>query len=150
MSNSKLLKLGLYRSVSCTSVKRLFKKNWSDLFMNHQIELSCSTPSTSVIVDSIAAGLARFTDVFHNFFHNALNLGIGGHRTEHVIWRVDKLSFQASIQCVIIHCGINNIKFNNAADIANGILCAYYLIQSKLPNAQIIVTGFFARSQKYS
>ena len=102
-----------------------------------------------MIGDSIAAGIARFTDVCHNFFRNGLNLGIGGDRTEHVIWRADNLSFQASIQCVIIHCGTNNIKFNNAADIANGILCAYYLIQSKLPNVQIIVTGSFPRSQKY-
>ena len=81
MSNSKLLKLGFYCSVSCTTVKCLFKKNWSELFMNHQINLSCSTPSTIVTRDSTAAGLARFSDVWH-FFCNALNLGIGGDRTE--------------------------------------------------------------------
>ena len=85
MSNTKLLKLGFYRSISCTPVKRLFKKNWSELFMNHQIDLSCSTPSTTVIGDSIAAGLARFSDVWYNFFHNPLNLGIGGDRAKHVI-----------------------------------------------------------------
>ena len=62
MSNSKLLELGFYHSVSCTSVKHLFKKNWSELFMNHQIDLSCSTPSAIVIGDSIAAGLASFSD----------------------------------------------------------------------------------------
>ena len=49
-----------------------------------------------------------------------------------------------------MQCGTNNFKFNNATDIANGILCVYYLIQSKLPNAQIIVTGLFPRSQKSS
>ena len=49
-----------------------------------------------------------------------------------------------------MQCGTNNFKFNNATDIANGILCVYYLIQSKLPNAQIIVTGLFPRSQKFS
>ena len=103
MSNSKLLKLGFYCSVSCTPLKHLFKKNWSELFMNHQIDLSCSTPSTIVIGDSIAAGLARFSDVWHNFFRNALNLGIGGDSTEHVIWRVDNLSFPASIKYAIIH-----------------------------------------------
>ena len=42
-----------------------------------------------------------------------------------------------------MHCGTNNI-------IANGILCIYFLIQSKLPNAQIIVTGLFPTSQKPS
>ena len=71
--------------------------------MNHQIDLSCSTSSTIVIEDSIAAGLACFSDVWHNFFRNALNLGFGGDPTEHVIWRVDNLSFPASIKYVIIH-----------------------------------------------
>ena len=58
------------------------------------------------------------------------------------------LSFPASIKYVIIHCGTKNIKFDNPTNIANGILCTYFLIQSKLPNAQIIVTGLFPRRQK--
>ena len=75
MSNSKLLKLRFYRSVSHTPVKCLFKKNWSELFMNHQIDLSCSTPSTIVIGDSMAVGLAHFSDVWHNFhLHNRVDL----------------------------------------------------------------------------
>ena len=76
MPNSKLLKHGFYRSVSSTPVRRLFKKNWSELFKNQQIDLSSSTSSTILIGDSIAAGLARFSDVWHNFFGNTLNLGI--------------------------------------------------------------------------
>ena len=55
------------------------------------------------------------------FFRNALNFDIGGDRTEHVIWRVNNLSFPASIKYIIIHCGANNIKFNNPIDMANGI-----------------------------
>ena len=69
-----------------------------------------------VIGDSIAAGLARFSNVWHNVFRNALQSC-----TEHVIWRVDNLSFPASIKYVIIHCDTSNIKFNNPIDIANGI-----------------------------
>ena len=78
--------------------------------MNHQIVLSCSTPSTIVIGGSIAAGLARFSDVWHNFFRNALNLGVGGDRTEHVIWRIDNLSFPASIKYAVIQCGTTVYK----------------------------------------
>ena len=85
MSNSKLLKLGFYRSVLCTPVKRLYKRNGPELFKNHQINFSCSTPSTIIVGNSIATGVARFSDVCHNFFRNALNLGIGGDRTEYVI-----------------------------------------------------------------
>ena len=91
----------------------------------------------------------RFSDVWHNFSRNALNLGIGGDSVEHVIWGVDNLSFPASIRYVIIHCVTNNIKFNNPTDIVDDILCVYYLIESKLPNAQIIVADLFSRSQKF-
>ena len=58
--------------------------------------------------------------------------------------------FPASTKYVIIHCGTKNIKFNNPTEIRNGILCVHFLIQSKLANAQIIVTGLFSRSQTFS
>ena len=131
-------KHGFYRSVSCTPTKRLFKKNWSELFNNHQIDLSCSNPSTIEIGVSIAPGLGRFSDVWHNCFRNALNLGTGRYRTEHVIWRVDNLSFPTSIKYVIIYCGHNNIKLINTTDIADGILCVYFVFHSELPNVRII------------
>ena len=76
------------------------------------------------------------------FFCNALNLGIGGDWSEHVICRVDNLSFPASKKYLIIHCVTNNIKFNNLTDIADGILCAYILIQFRLPNARISAWSF--------
>ena len=91
MSNIKLLKHSFYHLVSCTPVKGLSQKNWSELFKNHQIDLSCSTPSTTVVKDSIAARLVRFSDIWHNFFCNDLNLSIGGNRTDHIILRVDNL-----------------------------------------------------------
>ena len=43
--------------------------------------------------------------------------------------------------------GTNNVEFNNTTDIS---LCVYFIIQSKFPNAQVIVTGLFPRSQKFS
>ena len=76
------------------------------------------------------------------FFCNALNLRIGGDCSGHVICRVDNLSFPASKKYLIIHCGTNNIKFNNLTDIADGILCAYILIQLRLPNARTSAWSF--------
>ena len=146
MSNSKLPIHDFYRSVSCAPVRHLSTKNCSELFKNHQVDLSCSIPSTIVIGDSIAAGLPRCRDAWYNVFLNATNLGIGGDPTELVIWRVDNLPFPASIKYVIIHFGTNNIQFNSVTDISNDILCVYLIIQYKLPN----VTGVFPRSHKFS
>ena len=118
--------------------------------MNLQIDLSCITPPAIAIEDSIATRLSRFSHVWHNFLRNAFNVGISGDCTQHVIWRIDHLSFPASIKYVIIHGGTNNIKSNNPTDIGNGTLCVYFLIQTKLPNARIIITGVFPRSQTFS
>ena len=119
-----------------------FKKDWSELFKNNQIDLTCSTPSTILIGDSIAAGLGRFSNVWHNFFRNALNRGIGGDRTEQVVYRVDKLSFPASIKCAVIDWGTNNIRFNNPTNTANDILCIYFPTQSKLPMHRLLLPVF--------
>ena len=84
------------------------------------------------------------------FLYISIYLGIGGDRAEHVILRVDNLSFPASINYVIIHCVTNNIKFKNPTDIVSGVLCVHHPIQPRLPSAQIIVTALFPRSQKSS
>ena len=84
------------------------------------------------------------------FFRNVLNRRIGRDCTEHVICRVDNLSFPAFTKYAIIHCGTNNIKFKNPTDIVSGVLCVHHLIQPRLPSAQIIVTALFPRSQKSS
>ena len=68
MPNSKITWHDFYHSVSCTPLERLSKNNWSELFKKYPTDFSCSTPSAIVIGDSIAAGLARFSDVWHNFF----------------------------------------------------------------------------------
>ena len=78
--------------------------------------------------------LARFCDVWHKLFCNALNLGIGRDRTKHIIWKADNLLFPASIKYVIIHFSTKNIKFNNPTDTVSGILFVYFLVQSKSPN----------------
>ena len=85
MSNSKLPIHDFYCLLSCAPVRHLSTKNCSELFKNHQVDLSCSIPSTIVIGDSIAAGLPRCRDAWYNVFLNATNLGIGGDPTELVI-----------------------------------------------------------------
>ena len=63
--------------------------------------------------DSIAAG----------FFKESLNLGIGGDRTQHILWWVERLSVPSHLKYVIIKCGTNNIRKHSPSEIANSILC---------------------------
>ena len=55
----------------------------------------------------MAAGLARSSNVWHKF---VLNLRIGGDCGEHVIWRVDNLSFPASIKYYTLWYQVHQIQ----------------------------------------
>ena len=128
MPNSKLLKHRFYRSVSMYARETFI---WEELV--GIIHESSNGPSLWYPIYNCnwrfnSNRLARFSDVWHNYFCNALDLGIGGDRKEHLIWRVDNLSSPTFIKYVIIHYGTNNIIFNNPTDIANGISWVYFLI----------------------
>ena len=66
--------------------------NWLSTHMKHQNDLLYNTTDTILIGDSIAAGLSRFKDVWLQFFNKVLNFGIGGDRTQHVLWCLERLT----------------------------------------------------------
>ena len=87
---------------------------------NHIHQLTYTHFDTIIIGDSIATGLSR--NVWETFFKESLNLGIGGDRTQHILWRVERLPVPSHLKYVIIHCGTNNISNDSPTEIANSIL----------------------------
>ncbi|MBS0190150.1 MAG: GDSL family lipase [Planctomycetes bacterium] len=92
---------------------------------------------------------------------NAVNFGIGGDRTQHVLYRVstgnlDGLDSPAtgnSPRLVILMIGTNNTAggpgvANSAQQINQGIRADVRAIHDKLPRADILVLGIFPRSEK--
>lgn len=84
---------------------------------------------------------------------NAVNCGIGGDRTQHVIGRLDNGLLDAlaapnnSIKWVVLMIGTNNSGSDTAADIAEGNRAIIQRLRSRLPNARIILTAVFPRGQ---
>ena len=80
---------------------------------------------------------------------DAVNLGIGGDRTEHVLWRLD----HCNLECVtpklaIVMIGQNNGPSNTAEEIADGVSAVVTKLRQKLPDMKILLLAIFFRGEK--
>jgi len=80
---------------------------------------------------------------------NALNLGISGDRTQHVIWRLDHGNIDGiNPKLAIVMIGQNNGGHNSATEIAEGVTEVVKRIRTKLPDTKILLLGIFQRREK--
>jgi lysophospholipase L1-like esterase len=80
---------------------------------------------------------------------NALNLGISGDRTEHVIWRLDHGNIEGiTPKLAIVMIGQNNGGHNTAKEIAEGVTAVVQRLRAKLPGTKILLLAIFQRREK--
>ncbi len=78
---------------------------------------------------------------------NAVNLGIGGDRTEHVLWRLDNGNIEGiSPQLAIIMIGTNNALFE-PQQTAEGVKAIVERLRSRLPQMKILLLAIFPRGE---
>ena len=111
-----------------------------------------SLSSVLLVGDSLVNGLARYHRVWSKYFEplRALNFGVSGDRTQHVLWRIENDKIPLNLQVAFVYCGTNNLHCDNPAEIRNGIASIVYTIQEKKPNANFIVSGLLPRDQEIS
>jgi beta-glucosidase len=81
----------------------------------------------------------------------AMNLGISGDRTQHVLWRLDNGNLEGiTPKVVVIMIGTNNSNGmdNTAEEIADGIQAIVARLRKKLPEMKILVLAVFPRGEK--
>lgn len=81
---------------------------------------------------------------------NAVNMGISGDRTQHVLWRLDNYDFSnVNPKLAIIMIGTNNSnnQDNTAEEIADGIIAICQRLRTKLPETKILLLAIFPRGQ---
>ena len=79
----------------------------------------------------------------------ALNLGIGGDRTEHVLWRLDHGNIEGiTPKLAIVMIGQNNGGHNTGEEIGAGVTAIVQKIRAKLPTTRILLLGIFQRREK--
>lgn len=106
------------------------------------------------IGDSITQGWeGRGKNVWKKFYgdRKAVNLGIGGDRTQHVIWRLDHGNL-AGIQpkAAVIMIGTNNSGSNTPEQIAEGVEVIVRQLRKKTPETKILLLAVFPRGASKS
>ena len=143
---------GYCTSPASSPMGRDNKHGW---YEEHEKFVAIATRSLSSVLlvgDSLVNGLARYHRVWSKYLKplRALNFGVGGDRTQHVLWRIENGEIPLNLQVAFIHCGTNNLDRDNPAEIRDGIASIVYTIQEKKPNANFIVSGLLPRDQEFS
>lgn len=99
-------------------------------------------------------------NVWQKFYgdRKCLNFGVGGDRTEHVLWRFEHGQLDGlKPKAAVLMIGTNNSNKNkdgteqySEADILEGVQAIVKQIRERLPETKLIVLGIFPRSKTFS
>jgi lysophospholipase L1-like esterase len=102
--------------------------------------------------DSITDGWrGNGKDVWKERFEpvKAVNFGIGGDRTQHVLWRIQNGELDGcKPKAAVLMIGTNNLGSNTAKQIAEGIKAIVEEIEKKQPDTKVLLLGIFPRGEK--
>ena len=82
---------------------------------------------------------------------NAVNLGIGGDRTQHVLWRLDNGNIEGiSPKVAAVMIGTNNLhnNRNTVGETADGVIAVCKKLRTKLPKTKILLLAIFPREKE--
>lgn len=78
----------------------------------------------------------------------AMNAGISGDRTQHVLWRLDNGNVEKlAPRLAVLMIGTNNFGMNSAEEIATGIKAIVEKLRATLPSTKVLVLGVFPRGE---
>lgn len=104
------------------------------------------------IGDSITDGWNKQPELWTKNFGplKAANFGIGGDRTENIIWRITNGELDGIHPKVIMMLiGTNNTsKGDSAEDIARGVATIVNIMRTRLPESKILLLGVYPRGEK--
>ncbi len=106
--------------------------------------------------DSITQGWeGRGKTVWEKYYSHRkpLNLGIGGDRTQHVLWRLDNGNIEGiHPKAAVVMIGTNNSgnDRNSAGEIVDGIEAVVDKLRTKLPQTKILLLAVFPRGKEFN
>lgn len=110
-------------------------------------------PQVVFIGDSITDFWARSApDVWKAYYTplNAANYGIGGDRTESLLWRLEHGAFDGiDPKVVVLLIGTNNSRRDSVEQIAEGVAAVVAKIHTELPRTKILLLAIFPRGKTF-
>ncbi len=77
----------------------------------------------------------------------AANFGIGGDRTEHVLWRLQNGELDGiKPKVLMLMIGTNNMGSNSAEEIAEGVIAIVQEIHKRSPETKVLLLAVFPRN----
>ena len=135
-----------------TAFKRLYlttrlQKKYEREHNRQMMMLKKQNPRVILCGDSIMKNFELYPEVWKDYFDpiNAINCGIGGDRTQHLLWRIQQMDVPSNATFAVIHCGTNNIDHDPEQQIANGVMLCGATLLEKQPRLKIIVTALLPR-----
>jgi len=93
--------------------------------------------------------------VWAEFYGNrkVINFGVGGDRTQHVLWRFEQGQLdgiKAKVAEVMIGTNNSNNNDNTEEDILEGVTAIVQQIRTRQPDTKILLLGIFPRGKTFS
>jgi lysophospholipase L1-like esterase len=80
---------------------------------------------------------------------HAANFGIGGDRTQNVLWRIQNGELDGiEPKVAVLLIGTNNLYSDTPDEIAQGIAAIVAELRRRLPKTQVLLLGIFPRARK--
>ncbi len=127
---------------------------WRDRDAAMTKQASLGDVDLAFIGDSITQGWeGQGKDVWQKHYgnRNAINLGIGGDRTEHVIWRLTNGNLgKIQPKVAVLMIGTNNTGHfdQDPAQVAAGVKRILEILKERLPNTKVILHGHLSPRTK--
>jgi beta-glucosidase len=123
---------------------------WTERHELLNTRASTGSPEILFIGDSITQAWEDPGKEFWNAAYanrGAINLGISGDRTQHVLWRFDNghLPDALSPKLAVVMIGTNNSGHDSSVEIADGVTAVVRQLWVELPETEILLLAIFPR-----
>jgi lysophospholipase L1-like esterase len=124
--------------------------------LNERVKAAKGVCDLLFIGDSITQGWeGAGKPVWGHYYggRKALNIGIGGDKTQHLLWRFEHGNLDGlKPKVAVLMIGTNNSgeERNNTGDIVAGVTKVVAALRARLPDTKLLLVGIFPRGQTFN